>query len=429
VQQVRADRVAIYIRWSTDDQGDGTTAQVQLEGCRHYVLSQGWQVRPDLVFVDDGYSGGDLNRPALGGLRQAVADGQIDCVVVFKIDRLSRNVVDTVNLVLREWEGRAYVKSAREPIDTTSPAGKMFFYTLVSFAEWERSVIRERTLSGKLRRLQEGKNPGFRPPYGLAVGAAPGAFALVPAEAEVVRQVFLAFLAGETPAAVAGGLQRRGVTFRGGRPFTARAVTAILANPIYAGRLVYGRRMANPRKHAGGARQVKNPAAPLVVEQTNVPPIIDPSTYAAARRLAGEAGAARPGRSGSSAHLLTGLLRCRCGAAMVGVGSPAGPYYVCAGTRGGGAGSGGAARCDAGHVRQDQVDRWLVSLVLARLGTTLKERRPDDRRSLQLPQLWATLDRPAQKRLLRQFVASLTVYRAPRSPKVEYDLQWIGAAP
>ena len=56
-------KVALYIRWSTDEQGDGTTLEVQKENCVHYVLSQGWQVNPDLIFIDDGWSGGNLEPP------------------------------------------------------------------------------------------------------------------------------------------------------------------------------------------------------------------------------------------------------------------------------------------------------------------------------------------------------------------------------
>jgi site-specific DNA recombinase len=247
---IRPDRVAVYIRWSTDDQAEGTTAAVQRETCRHYVLSQGWQFREELLFVDDGCSGGSLDRPALNRLRLLIRKGQIDCVVLFKIDRLSRNLVDTVNLVLREWEGRCHVRSAREAIDTTTPGGKMFFYTLVSFAEWERAVIRDRTLSGKLRRLREGKNPGFRPPYGFRRGAETGRFAVVPAEAPVVRQIFRLYLRGLGYSAIAAWLRRQGVCSRGGRPFTGKAVAAVLANPLYAGTLLYGRRSRRGRAPA-----------------------------------------------------------------------------------------------------------------------------------------------------------------------------------
>lgn len=417
VQQVRPDRVAIYIRWSTDDQGDGTTAQVQLEGCRHYVLSQGWTVAEDLIFVDDGYSGGDLNRPAMANLRAAVAAGRVDCVVVFKIDRLSRNVVDTVNLVLREWEGRAYVKSAREPIDTTTPAGKMFFYTLVSFAEWERSVIRERTLSGKLRRLQEGRNPGFRPPYGLVVGDSPGAFALVPAEADVVREAFALCRAGLRPGEIARQLAARGLQFRADRPFTGRIVSAILRNPIYAGRLVYGRRVANPRRHDGGSRQIKSRTEPTVVSRTAVPPIVDEATFADAQSQL-DSLALRDGRSAESSHLLTGLARCRCSRGLVGVSTAAGVYYVCAGKR-----AEGAGRCGGAHIRADELDGWLTAKFLGRLT----EMVPGAGSAVQIRKLWGQVGPQARKRLLRQFVAGLTVYRAPGSRQVEYNLCWVAA--
>jgi site-specific DNA recombinase len=80
-------KVALYIRWSTDEQGDGTTLEVQKENCEHYVLSQGWQVNPDLIFIDDGWSGGNLNRPAMTRMRKMIQDGKIDCVVVYKLDR------------------------------------------------------------------------------------------------------------------------------------------------------------------------------------------------------------------------------------------------------------------------------------------------------------------------------------------------------
>lgn len=489
-------RVAIYIRWSTDDQGDGTTAQVQLEGCRHYVLSQGWEFRPDLVFTDDGYSGGTLDRPAMARLRAAVRAGQIDCVVVLKIDRLSRNVVDTVNLVLREWEGRCHVKSARESIDTSTPAGKMFFYTLVSFAEWERSVIRERTMSGKLKRLQEGKNPGFRPPFGLTTGETPGSFALVEDEAALVRLIFERCLAGHGCRAVAAELNGLGLRFREERPFTARTVAAILENPLYAGRLVYGRRVSNPRQHEGGSRQVRSTAAPLVVAAAGVPAIIEPERFDAVQALRGKGRAATGQRADSSGHLLTGLLRCRCGSALMGIRAPGGgphAYYVCAGKR-----RHGPGYCDAGHIRQDTLDQWLTALLVERYAGALPVAAPtadplrpareaaarelavlerelavvardyrrerlshleyqEHRQAVEAqqrevrerlaaletaaaahagepealsrtapPQRWSLLPAADQKRLLRQLVRTLTVYRPPKSNRVEFDLAWTG---
>ena len=108
-----------------------------------------------------------MNRPAMIRMRKMIQEGKIDCVIVYKLDRLSRSVVDTVNLVLEEWEGHCYIKSSREAVDTMTPMGKQFFYMLVSFAEWERSVIKERTYNGKLQRVMNGMTPGFIDPLWL----------------------------------------------------------------------------------------------------------------------------------------------------------------------------------------------------------------------------------------------------------------------
>ncbi|HYG60927.1 MAG TPA: recombinase family protein, partial [Symbiobacteriaceae bacterium] len=243
--QVDPDRVAIYIRWSTEDQAEGTTLEVQREACTHYVLSQGWRVSHDLIFIDDGCSGGTLDRPALARLRHLVKEGRIQAVVVYRLDRLSRSVVDTVNLVLQEWDGLCHVKSAREPIDTASQAGRMFFYTLVSYAEWERAAIRERTSAGRLRRAAEGRWAAGRPPFGYQLDAE-HRLALHPEEAPVVARIFREYLAGKGSPAIAFELAREGAPFRG-RIWWAGAVKRVLENPVYCGELRYGITRANPR--------------------------------------------------------------------------------------------------------------------------------------------------------------------------------------
>ncbi|HWI66646.1 MAG TPA: recombinase family protein, partial [Symbiobacteriaceae bacterium] len=250
-------RVAVYIRWSTDEQTEGTTLAVQREACEHYVRAQGWQFRDDLVYVDDGYSGGSLDRPGLAALRRAVQEGRVTCVVVFKLDRLSRSVLDTVSLVLQEWEGLCYIKSTREPVDTTSPAGKMFFYMLASYAEWERSVIRERTMSGKVKRAQQGKNPGGIAPYGYVRGDRPGEVVVHEGEAGVVRRIFASYAAGHGLHQIAAALNREGVKPRRSTRWFPTTVAQMLANPMYLGVREYGRTTLVPpnmRKSVGKRR-------------------------------------------------------------------------------------------------------------------------------------------------------------------------------
>jgi site-specific DNA recombinase len=392
---IRPDRVAIYIRWSTDDQSEGTTLDVQLEGCRHYVLSQGWQHSPSLLFIDDGWSGGSLARPALTRLREAVQQGQVDCVVVFKIDRLSRNVVDTVNLVLREWDGKCHVKSAREAIDTATQQGRMFFYTLISFAEWERSVIRERTMAGRLRRLQEGRNPGFRPPYGLGTGPTPGSFVLLAHEAAVVQRIFAMYSRGLGYKAIAVALSRDGIAFRDGRPWSAQTVAAVLRNPIYTGRLAYGRRGAG-----------RGQAEATVVHSPHLPPILSAEAFEAAQTQRTRRAVERaPNRAASSGHLLTGLLRCgRCGSAMMGRKkygqAEQVPYYICAGQR-----AKGTAFCNNAYVRQEELDRWLQTQVLDRFGSAMGEQRYVTRANSEQEQRAAAAARAAEE--IRRELAAL----------------------
>lgn len=355
--QVDPAKVAIYIRWSTEDQGEGTTLEVQTEACRAYVASQGWAVNEELVFIDDGYSGGSLERPAMGRLRRAVADGLVDCVVVYKLDRLSRSVVDTVNLICREWEDRCWIKSAREPIDTTTHAGKMFFYTLVNYAEWERSVIRERTHSGKVRRAQEGRNPGHRPPYGYGL-AEGGRFAIVPGEAAVVQRIYQLYLSGMGARQIVNSLNADGFRPRLGNSWTQSTVIKILSNPAYTGRLEYGR-----RRLLGTGKRVRR--EPLAVCDDALPPIISKADWEAAQLVKGERPGfgrqAGSGRALTGSSLLTGLLRCRCGHGFMSKTTnsrkrPYYRYYACMGAQ-----QKGSGFCQCGTIRQDLVDGIVLS--------------------------------------------------------------------
>ena len=360
-QQIRPDRVAIYIRWSTEDQGDGTTLAVQSEACRHYLLSQGWAVRDDLIFIDDGFSGGSLDRPALTRLRQAVRQGLVDCVVVFRLDRLSRSVIDTVTLVLQEWADLTHVKSAREPVDTTTAMGRQFFYMLVSYAEWERNVIRERMFSGKLRRAREGRSPGMPAPYGYAKGPTAGALLPVAVEAAAVEQAFALAEQGESVRAIAAYLNRHGFPTRKGGPWATSIVSKLLRNPIYAGLLVWGRRRVNPRHgKAPGERRYVAAEPHAATAATTIPALVDPGRFERVQAWLQGRRSVAPGAAGS-AHLLTGLLRCAaCNSPMQYNRSGAWAYYRCAGR------AEQAGRCGAHSVPAAPLEGALVGLVRQR---------------------------------------------------------------
>ncbi|HWI63122.1 MAG TPA: recombinase family protein, partial [Symbiobacteriaceae bacterium] len=351
--------VAIYIRWSTEDQGEGTTLDVQLDACKAYVISQGWSFSSDRVFVDDGVSGATMERPALSRLRAAVAAGFVDCVVVYKLDRLSRSVLDMLKLVLEEWKERCHVKSAREPIDTLTPTGRMFFYQLMSFAEWERSVIKDRMYAGKLRRAQEGRDPGISIPYGYVKGA-DGAIQIDPVRGLVVQRVFKLYLSGLGARSICKALHEAGILSPEGVQWHQATVAHLLGNVAYTGMLWYGKRVTR------GEKRVRSAEA-LVVKEGFFPPLVSREEYEAVQRLRAE----RPrvgtggGRASQSPHLLTGVLRCGCGAAVIAAACNKGAYryryYCCSGAH-----HAGEHRCTSGMLRQDDLDGIVARELLDR---------------------------------------------------------------
>ena len=361
------DKVAVYIRWSTDDQGEGTTLAVQAERCQHFLASQGWVYRPDLLYVDEGWSGGTLDRPALRRLRDDVDRGLVHCVVVYKIDRLSRSVVDIVQLVLREWDGRCFVKSTTEDVNTLTPAGKVFFYILVSFAEYERSVIRERTMGGKIKRAEQGLNPGFRPPYGLTRGPSPGTFAVVEHEANVVRRLFDLYRLGYGAHQIARMLDTAQPLHRG-RVWAPLTVRRMLANPAYAGILAYGRTVRTGRKPA-----VQRLATPRYCEVPGaLPPIVAEGLWKEVQERL-QAGRRRrsPPRAeaalaATGAFLLAGLAVCRCGAPVHGKRVGRYRYYYCSARK-----RRGQTACAAGHVQAEPAEAALERQVRDVLSAAL----------------------------------------------------------
>lgn len=361
-REIRPDAVAIYIRWSTDEQTDGTTLETQQERTSLYVQSQGWQVNPELVFIDDGYSGGNLDRPALGRLRRAVADGRVDCVVTYKLDRLSRNLVDTVTLVRQEWAGRCIYRSATEGFDTShdSPTGSLIFNILASFAEFERAVIRERTYSGLLRRMKEGMYISGVAPYGYQRAEEKGQLAIssraadgtLTDQAAVVAHIFDLATGNlaRAPAAIARALNQQGIPAPAGGPWWASSVERILRNPVYAGHVVYGRR--------AGTQTGRRLAAAISVPD-KVPAIIPTEQFEAAQRyLSARPGAKPKGHNRAREdYLLTALARCRCGGPIGAVKDRYGNLYYRCGRRSKGVGCSAGCKAFRATLADDSIGR------------------------------------------------------------------------
>jgi|GEM_PF-115026 len=160
-----SEKVAIYIRVSTDKQAEtGTSIEIQVEALERYCRERGLQIYDK--YIDDGYSGENLNRPAFQRLKRDIEAGHISTVLVHKTDRFGRNIIDAVIVVLREFvEKGVSFASITEPYDTSTPQGRMFFIDMAKYADHEREMIRQRTVAGKRRKVKEGKWMGSSAHY------------------------------------------------------------------------------------------------------------------------------------------------------------------------------------------------------------------------------------------------------------------------
>lgn len=150
-------RVALYVRVSSQEQADeGYSIGEQTERLKKYAEAMGWEIYK--IYVDPGYSGGNIDRPGLNAMIKDIEAGEVDSVVVYKLDRLSRSQFDTLYLIEKVFLANdTDFVSMTESFSTKSSLGKAMIGFLAVFAQLEKDKINERTLMGKEARAKEGK--------------------------------------------------------------------------------------------------------------------------------------------------------------------------------------------------------------------------------------------------------------------------------
>ncbi|MHB2025156.1 MAG: recombinase family protein [Elusimicrobiota bacterium] len=243
----KATICAIYVRKSTDEnlQGDFTTLDNQAEYCRSFIKTRepmGWQAYPE-VYSDAGYSGKNVDRPALKKLMADARLGKFKVVVCYKYDRLTRNTRDFLEiLALFEERGIDFV-SVTQPIDTTSPVGRLMRSILMEFAQFEREMISERTRDKLRAMIKKGKWTGGPAPLGFDLDREAKKILVNEKEAEIVRDIFEIYSREKSLSVTAERLNDRGVRMKawttregrnkGGRRFFRMSLSNLLHNTIY----------------------------------------------------------------------------------------------------------------------------------------------------------------------------------------------------
>lgn len=235
----RQPRVALYARVSTQLQEREATVQSQLAALRAFADRQGWRIGEDLVFMDEGYSGSSLIRPALDRLRDAVAEGRCEVTLVYDPDRLARQFAYQMLLVEELESHGTELVFVQNPLGK-SPDDQMLLQVKGVIAEYERAKIAERTRRGKQHRMQQGELVTGRRTFGYAyfgkTSQAPAHFRIIEEEAVVIRQIFTTFVEeGLSLRAVARRLNEQGLRTIRGKPWRGSNLHQILRNHQYTG--------------------------------------------------------------------------------------------------------------------------------------------------------------------------------------------------
>lgn len=178
-----------YVRVSTEEQVQGFSLDAQVDRIKAYALSQDYALIE--IHRDDGYSAKDLNRPGIRRLLADVRRGQVDVVLVYKLDRLSRRLRDLTEILDLVAEHAARFESVTEPFETKSAPGRLMLNVLGGFAQFEREVNGERVLLAMERRFRQGKWM-VQPPFGYRM--VEGLLVVEPTEAALVQRIFQRYL-------------------------------------------------------------------------------------------------------------------------------------------------------------------------------------------------------------------------------------------
>jgi DNA invertase Pin-like site-specific DNA recombinase len=312
ISQIKQKCAAIYVRVSTQYQVDRASLPVQRSELVNYA-KYALDIPDFVIFEDAGYSAKNTDRPDYQQMMARIRTGEFSHLLVWKIDRISRNLLDFAAMYSELKQLGVVFVSKNEQFDTSSAMGEAMLKIILVFAELERNMTAERVSAVFLSRANDGIWNGGKVPFGYAYDKQTKTFSILEDEAKTVRLIYALYESSKSLVTVSKALNERGIKTRSGSEWSPTTVHTMLSNPFYSGTYRYNyRNESDPHHHVPKKKE------DWILVKNHHPAIVSPEHQAAVELiLASKSYGKNQTYQRKNIHAFAGLLTCGyCGSTM-----------------------------------------------------------------------------------------------------------------
>ncbi|WP_438461787.1 cassette chromosome recombinase CcrB [Staphylococcus pseudintermedius] len=360
MDKMKKKLVGGYIRVSTERQVEGYSIEGQITQIEQYYQFNGYELVD--IYADRGISGKSMNRPELQRMLNDAKNGKLDCVMVYKTNRLARNTSDLLTIVEELHRQNVEFFSLSERMEVKNSTGKLMLQILASFSEFERNTILENIYNRQHQRALEGYYQGNLPLGYNNIPDNKKELMINQHEANIVKYIFESYAKGHGYRKIANALNHKGYVTKKGNPFSISAITYILSNPFYIGKIQFAKYKDWNEKRRKGLND--NP----VIAEGKHAPIISQELWDKVQSRKKQV-SQKPQVHGKGTNLLTSLIFCeKCGATYAASTTTNTlkdgtkkriRYYSCSNFR-----NKESKVCSANSVRADVIEKYVMDQIL-----------------------------------------------------------------
>ncbi|MCE5548798.1 recombinase family protein [Staphylococcus pseudintermedius] len=360
MDKMKKKLVGGYIRVSTERQVEGYSIEGQITQIEQYCQFNGYELVD--IYADRGISGKSMNRPELQRMLNDAKNGKLDCVMVYKTNRLARNTSDLLTIVEELHRQNVEFFSLSERMEVKNSTGKLMLQILAIFSEFERNTILENIYNRQHQRALEGYYQGNLPLGYNNIPDNKKELMINQHEANIVKYIFESYAKGHGYRKIANALNHKGYVTKKGNPFSISAITYILSNPFYIGKIQFAKYKDWNEKRRKGLND--NP----VIAEGKHAPIISQELWDKVQSRKKQV-SQKPQVHGKGTNLLTSLIFCeKCGATYAASTTTNTlkdgtkkriRYYSCSNFR-----NKESKVCSANSVRADVIEKYVMDQIL-----------------------------------------------------------------